>query len=100
MADHTILAGGRSKHKTLSGTTIDKVTVVPQTQLCDVINRVGTANLSVTFARGADPANPVQLADDTEIVPPGGKISLNNNFTNDLVIKILGNSNEYSVIAR
>jgi hypothetical protein len=87
----------RSKHATLAGTAIDTVTVTGSSKMVDVINRSGTTDLTVVAANGSTPANPTALADNTEVVPVGGKVTFING-AGDFVCKILGNGNAYSVV--
>lgn len=90
----------RAAHATLSGTTVDTVNLSDTlTEVC-VINRSGTADLTVTFATGAATAtDPVALAAETLLVPAGASLT----FTvggagyRKTQVKVLGNGNGYSV---
>lgn len=86
-----------SKHATLAGTTVDTVTVTGPSSSVDVMNRAGSGYLTVVAANGSTPVDPTALADNTEIVPVGGKVTFKNGAGN-FVVKILGNGNEYSVV--
>lgn len=100
MASYTAV---RAVHKTLTGTTVDTVTLTGEGNV-DVLNRAapGGADMYVTFAGdGTTPTNPVALADDTEIIPPGGFITFTggaNRSDRNSIVKVVGNGNAYSVI--
>lgn len=81
-----------AKHGTLSGTTIDTVVITGEMGDIEVVNREGTAPLYVT----TDDSTPAAEADNTEFVAPGASVTLS---PETRIIKIIGNTNEYSVTA-
>lgn len=98
-----------AKHATLSGTTVDKVTLSAKVHAVEVMNRSGSTTLTVTAALGAtagDPPDPTSLADDTNVVPPGTSVVIplaadSTAITAEFagaVVKVLGNGNDYSVL--
>lgn len=92
-----------SVHNTLTGTTVDTITLTSSPDKVDVINRAaaGGADLYVTRGyTGASPTDPVAAADGTRVVPPGGFITYEGTVRSgaSVIIKIIGNGNAYSVI--
>lgn len=86
----------RSVHKTLSGSTADVVTLTMRSRRVEVLNRsVASGPLSITF--GTAGATPTLLADNTEVVLPSSASSFD--MPADGVIKVVGASNDYSVVA-
>lgn len=83
-----------SHHGTLSGTTVDTVTIEGAHEEVEVIERSGTSDLYVT----ADGSTPTSGGANTEIVLAGTacviKASAGEGGT---VVKVLGNGNAYSV---
>lgn len=97
MAD---LTATKSKHATLTGTTVDTVTFTRRwSGGIEVANRVGTATLWVTSGTVASPpATPTEGGDGTEFVMAGTAVVLEDAPTADpVVVKILGDGNAYSV---
>ncbi len=93
----------RSVHKTLTGTTVDTITLTGTIKKVAVLNRAaaGAADLSITHGEaGTTPAAPTALVDDSEFVAPGGFVELNPLLSpgDSVVVKIIGNGNAYSVI--
>lgn len=97
------------KHATLSGTTVDTVTITDATTI-DVCNdaAAGGTNLYVTVGIGTAPSDPTSGGDNTYMVPPGGwsTFAASSLFTGygvspgqypDIVVKVLGNNNAYRV---
>jgi hypothetical protein len=85
----------RAKHATLSGTTVDTVTVTGAHEEIEVLNRSGAADLYVT----TDGSVPVAGADNTDIVPVGTSLVLRASAgEGGTVVQILGNGNAYSVV--
>lgn len=96
----------RAAHATLSSTTVDIVNLSDTVHLVEVLNRSGTANLSVTWASGgATAATPVQLAAETICIPEGKStvFAVSPDFSNPGLrpyatqVKVLGDGNAYSV---
>ena len=94
------VAGPYTAHATLTGTTVDTVTLSGPLQRVTVINRAaaGSADLWVTISQSATaPADPVAEADDTYWVPAGGFKTFAATGGDGVIIKVLGNGNAYSV---
>lgn len=93
--------GSKSAHATLSGTTVDTVTVQGYRDL-EITNRSGTDTLWITGGPpgtvAASIATPVAAADETDFVLPGQSLILDKNWYGSGIIKILGNGNAYSVV--
>jgi len=91
-------------HTTLSGTTVDTVTLTGAPNEADVLNEAsaGGANLYVTSGwTGNTPAEPTASGDDTRVVPPGGFITIKiPGVGAAVIVKIIGNGNAYSVEGR
>jgi hypothetical protein len=100
MASSTV---ANAKHATLSSTTQDTVTITDPVTSVVVLNRSGAGPLSVRVGRSPVPSNiTTLLEDDTEYVPAGGYVELvptgNRGDATDVVVKIKGDGNAYSVI--
>lgn len=83
------------KHATLVATTVDQVTLTQGFSHIEVIERGGTVPLWVTY--GPSPADPTSAGDDVLFVPPNGKVTIDGNERGNMVVKVLGNGNAYSV---
>ncbi len=98
MATATVV---RTSHATLSTTTVDTVNLTGAVSRVNVINRSGTANLTVTWASGAAPSatTPVALAAETYLVPPGQSLTfaVGGLINQTTQVQVLGNGNAYSV---
>lgn len=93
--------GTRSVHNTLTGTTVDIVTLQGHWGEVEVSNRVGSDPLWVAVGKEGDTvADPVAAANETFYVPAGTTLTipLVNGATVRPLVKILGNDNEYSVV--
>ena len=93
----TIAATRTTGNVTLSGTTVDTVTI--GTGPFDVCNWTGATDLTVTYA-SSGAATPVAGAAETYRVPAGTsrRIEAPSIGLNDaLQVKVLGNGNVYSV---
>lgn len=88
MASYSV---ARAKHATLSGTTVDTVTLTIGSALL-ITNRHATIDMSITV----DGTTPTALGDDTYIVRAGEAKSIDLS-SDTLVVKIIGNANPYSV---
>lgn len=92
------LSGAMSKHATLSGTTVDSVTLNGAgTGRFEVINRDGTNTVWVTFSRTGTPVDPVASADDARVLPPNSSKEYYCFGPNSLIVKVLGNGGAYSI---
>jgi hypothetical protein len=92
-------AGIFTAHATLSGTTVDTVTLSGALTRVTVINRAaaGGADMWVTISTTSTaPSDPVAAADNTYWIPAGGYKTFRAGG-NGCIVKILGNSNAYSV---
>lgn len=92
------VAGVRTAHATLSGTTVDTVTLTGAVRRVTVINRAaaGSADLWVTISNTATaPSDPVSAADETYWIPPQGFKTFA--ASGGAIVKVLGNGNAYSV---
>lgn len=92
------VTGPFTAHATLTGTTVDTVTLTSPITRVTVINRAaaGGTDLWVTISNtGTAPADPVAAADDTYWIPPQGFKTFA--AGSDVQVKVLGNSNAYSV---
>lgn len=92
MATHS---AERAVHKTLSGTTADKVTITGGFEQVAVIERGGDEPLFVSWDGTSNPAPAVAAANDCEYVAPGGFVEIDQNGGS---ISVVGNGNAYSVI--
>lgn len=91
MASYTV---ERSKHATLSGTTVDTITITGAHNEIEVFNRSGSADLYVTV----DGKTPTSAGDNTDIVPAGTSLVVPAPAGDGgTVVKILGNGNAYTV---
>lgn len=93
MADYTV---NKSKHATLTSTDEDVVTMTWR-QFVEVLNRSGTADLTVRVG-GAGAPDPD--GDDTEIVPAGTGLILEaggQTATGVIAVHVVGDGNAYSV---
>lgn len=90
MASHTVT---RAKHSTLSGSTVDTITIAGVSSV-EVYNRDSTTDL---YASG-DGTTPTVGGDNTDIVPPNSAvvIELSSGVS---AVKIIGSNNAYSVTA-
>lgn len=96
-----LLSAQRAKHPTLTGTTVDTVTLGPVADI-EVFNRAGSADLWVAVSAGAVPSDPAVNGDDCEFVPAGTVRSINipgGASGHSIGVKIIGNGNLYSVVA-
>ena len=94
------VAGVRTAHATLAGTTVDTVTLSGTATVITVINRAaaGGADMWVTFSTTSTvPADPVAEADETYWIPAGGGFKTFTDPGGGCIIKVLGNGNAYSV---
>jgi hypothetical protein len=97
MATYTV---NLAKHATLSGTTVDTVTLNGAgTGRFEVINRDGTNTAWVTYSRGGTPADPTASGDECHVLPPNSSKEFFTFGASALVMKILGNGGAYSVEA-
>lgn len=91
----------RTSHATLSSTTVDTVNLSDPVSVVNVINRSGTADLTVTWAAGASPTatTPVALAAETFLIPAGVALTIGVGAlgAHSTQVKVLGNGNAYSV---
>lgn len=86
------LSAAKSKHATLSGTTVDTVTLTGGYEFVEILNRHATEILSVT----TNGVTPTAAGDDTEVIPGGGSVVLEFSGAT-AAVKIIGNGNAYSV---
>ncbi len=94
------ITGTLCEHATLSGTTVDTVTLTSPLARFTVINRaaVGGVDLAVTVGKnGVAPSDPTQQGDNTYWIPPQGFKTFRGGGNANTVCKILGNANAYSV---
>lgn len=86
-----------SKHATLSGTTVDSVTLTKAFGKVEVLNR-GTGTLYVTTGNSVSgTTDPTAAGDDTTVVPAGACVELDANGRTGFTVKIIGNGDAYSV---
>jgi hypothetical protein len=86
-----------SKHATLSGTTVDTVTLTGGYGAVEVLNR-GTNTIWITYGARADTVtDPTAAADGTLAVPAGQVVELDANGRGGFTVKLVGNSDDYSV---
>ena len=90
------LTAAVSKHATLTGTTVDSVTLTQGFRSIEVINRDSTDYLWITYGASA-PADPTSGGDDTLVVPPASALTIDANNRANFVVKILGDGGAYSV---
>lgn len=95
MASYT---GARTYHKTLSTTTVDTVALTNIVEFT-IKNEVaaGGANISFTYSGGGTPTTPVAGANDTFTLVPGEFVTIQYKYAGTVTIKLIGNSNPYSV---
>ena len=92
-----------AKHATLSGGSVDTVTLTNTGQLIEVINRDTSTNVIYIAVGTTDAAvpNPSVAGDDNPAVPPGGTRVITvpaGNTGNDMVVKLISSGNAaYSV---
>ena len=94
----TVTATRTTGRVTLSGTTIDTVTISQGP--FDVCNWTGSADLTVTYALNNAPTDPVAGAAETFAVPAGTSRRIDapsGSVPGTVKIKVLGNGNVYSV---
>lgn len=90
MAAETV---SRAAHNTLSGTTVDEITISDQAgHLIEVANRSGTATIFFT----TDGSTPTDAGNNTDYVMPGESLVV---VPRSRVVKLIGNGNAYSVTA-
>lgn len=99
----TDATGTRSVHNTLTGTTVDTVTLQGYWGAVEVVNREASGGTSLWITVGhedLDPSTPVAAANETFEVPAGLAIlvDLPNGATVKARVKVLGDGNDYSVI--
>lgn len=83
--------------KTLTGTTVDAITLTSLGRYVDIHNISGTSPLYVTLGVSA-PADPVAGANDVLVVPAGRTRTINMWYPpTAVIIKVLGSGNEYLV---
>lgn len=82
----------KSKHATLTTTTVDTVTFSQQWSRIEVINRSSSGEPLYITTNGD---TPVAEANNTDIVMPGEAVLLN---CETETVKIIGDGNDYSVI--
>ena len=90
MADYSVT---RAKHATLSGTTVDNVTITAGLTGVTIVNR-GT----VAMYAGFDGVTASSGGDNTYYIAPGDSLAWFGNRTS-LVVSVIGNGNAYSVQA-
>lgn len=89
-------SAARAVHKTLTGTTVDTVTLASSADSVEVINRSGTDPLYVTVNGDV----PTAAGDNTHIVLAGGFKEIPVPPTgSSIVVKVIGNGNAYTVEA-
>lgn len=83
---------------TLSGTTVDTVTVSEAGEMI-ICNWTGSSDLTVTWGlNGSVPATPVAGAAETFSVPAGMARRLQQqSYNSPMILKVLGDGNVYSV---
>ena len=94
----SITAAQSSGQITLSGTTVDTVTITQLGPLT-ICNWSGAADLTVTIAvNGSAASTPVAGAADTWRIPPGmARVFEFPSYNSPGQVKVLGNGNVYSV---
>lgn len=88
MAD---LDATKSVHATLTGTTVDTVTLLQNWDEVEILNRSGTE--PIYFTVNGD--TPVAEAEDTDIVMAGEAVKVS---MDSETVKLIGDGNDYSVI--
>jgi hypothetical protein len=85
----------RAAHKTLSGTTVDDVTMSGTFNQIEVMNRSGAASIFFTV----DGSTPTVAGDDTDVVVEGTSLQVRPDRQRDgtVVVKVIGNGNDYSI---
>jgi hypothetical protein len=66
--------------------------------MVELINWDPVERIYFLTGRGTAPATPVAAAKGTRVVAPGGVVAIDNSSTSDLVIRLIGNGNAYSVV--
>lgn len=92
------LTKARAAHATLSGVTVDTVTLTGQgIKAVEVSNRAGATTIFFT----TDGSTPSASGDDTDYVMPGEAVTVAPRSTTGVgvVVKLIGNGNDYSVSA-
>lgn len=89
-------------NKTLSGTTVDRVEIQGGWPAIEVVNRSTTAVLwAIGAAPGSIPADPTAAGDNIEPILPGERVLVYVGQVSPGVsqyVKLIGNSNDYSVV--
>lgn len=88
----------KSVHKTLSGTTADKVTITGD-DVVAVVNHDGAQPLYISWNGTDSPTTAVAEASGTDYVAPGGFVEIDADGTSGGAISIVGSGNAYSVVA-
>lgn len=89
------------KHATLSGTTVDTVTLTEKFIVAVEIANRGASDMSVTFGYGAAPTAPTTVPEDEVLL-----VQANDRITwplpavsaGDVRVSIKGNGNDYTVM--
>lgn len=95
----------RTKHATLTTTTVDTVTIgaangTRRFGSLEVVNRDGAQTLTFVYTTdGSTPADPTALVDDSWYVGPNSSVTLDLNiaYPNIIIVKLVGSANAYSV---
>jgi hypothetical protein len=93
----------RTHHATLTGTTVDTVTLAPGSDEYfanfEVLNRDTADTLWITY--GDDPDDPVASADGAYVIPANVAFSASiEGIASSITVKILGDGGAYSVQLR
>lgn len=94
------ISGNLCEHATLSGTTVDTLTLSGPMTRCTVNNKAAAGGADIYFTYSCTstaPAAPTASGDDTYWVPPGGWKSFDVLGGGGVIVKIIGNGNAYSV---
>ena len=87
--------------KTLSGSTVDVITITGGWPSLEVVNRSTSVILwAVAAPPGSTPADPTAAGDNIEPVLPGERVVLTfgQMTTQTQIVKLIGNGNDYSVV--
>ena len=88
----------RAKTATLSGTTVDTVTLTGGHDKVEVKNFDTTNNLPFVHASGSTPTSPTAEVDDSVVLGPGEWTEVRANASlGNTVVKLIGNGNKYQV---
>ena len=89
-------------NKTLSGTTVDTVSITGGWPAIEVVNRsVSSILWAVCGPPGTTPSDPTAAGDNIEPVQPGERILVHvGQVTPNVskIVKVLGSGNDYSVV--